>query len=303
MHGPIPSSETDERGMKPSHMIVHWTSLLLSNITGRPPRLAKHDGAAEQRQFRHHDWSALLTRFVQDGRVDYAGFVRVRRLLEAYLDRVSEARPDELAGADEQLAFYLNVFNAIVVHQVLLHYPIVSFRDIPAAFARPYPVGRENLSLHGLLHAKIRAYGDPRVHAAVVPAARSAPKLRVYTGVGLQQELQEQMQAFLADPARGLHVEQSTRTLVLPHIFRWFAGDFAAPSRMPSLTLSVRGLIRPSIALPFLQPYVSPAVSEMLRDSGTRLRFLPYNQALNDIENGSRRTHDAFVLRPPTPDP
>ena len=281
-----------------SATIVHWTSLLLANISGRTGVRGRglgvgssisgssfpipHPLTPDPHRFRHHDWRALLTRFVQDGRVDYANFVRVRRLLEAYLERVSDARPDELADADEQLAFYLNAFNAIVVHQVLLHYPIASFRDIPAAFARPYPVGRENVSLHELLHAKIRAYGDPRVHAAVVPAALSAPKLRPYTGAGLQGELQEQMRSLLADPARGLRVEQSTRTVVLPRLFRWFAGDFAAPSRMPSLTLALRGLVRPSIAIPFLQPYVAPSVSELLRDPGTRLRFLPYNWALNE---------------------
>ena len=122
---------------------------------------------------------------------------------------------------------------------MLLHYPIASFRDIPAAFARPYPVGRENLSLHELLHARIRAFGDPRVHAAIVPAAVSAPKLRAYTGPGLQSELDRQMCDFLGGVVHSPRAGQPL--VVFPRIVRWFAGDFPAPARMPCVHMLGRG--------------------------------------------------------------
>ncbi|MDQ5854185.1 MAG: DUF547 domain-containing protein, partial [Chloroflexota bacterium] len=251
--------------------IAHWASLLGANLFRRPHQTATRDDSTEPRRFRHDDWSTLLTHFTRDGRVDYLNFRRVRRVLEAYLERLSYARPDEFADADEQLAFYLNAFNAIAVHQVLLHYPVASFWDIPAAFARPYPVGRELLSLHQLLHGRIRAYGDPRVHAALVPAARSAPGLRAYTGGNLQAELDEQMRALLNDPAGELRVEPATRTLVVPRIFRWYAGDFAAPRHMPSVTMVVRGMLRPALALPFLRPYLPSAANELLNDQHARI--------------------------------
>ena len=234
--------------------------------------------------FRHDDWQALVGRFATDDGVDYHNFARVRRLLEGYLSRVSQTRPELWISAGERLALYLNAYNAIAIHQVLLHYPVGSLRDVPLAFARPYPVGRELHTLNTLLHAKIRAFGDPRVHAAVVPAARSAPRLRAYSPVDLDQELDIQLRALLADPARGLHSTDSEQRLDLSPIFRWFAGDFAAPERMPDLAVSIRGYLRPWIALPYLRPYMPPDLAKQGDAEAVRIKWLPFDWRLNDRE-------------------
>ena len=263
--------------------IVHWGSLLLASLSGRPPRIAPRGAPVGAGKFKHHDWSAFVARFAREGRVDYRNFRRVRRLLEEYLSRVSDARPDEFDYADEQLAFYLNAFNAITIYQVLQHYPVASIRDTPAAFARPFPVGPENLSLHELYHARIRAFGDPRVHAAVVPAAWSAPRLRAYSANGLQQELDEQMRELLADPSRGLRAAPHARTIALDRMFRWFAGDFAAPARMPSVGMTMRGLLQPTIGVPFLGRYLPERMDALLAETGGAIEWLTYDWRLNDF--------------------
>jgi hypothetical protein len=106
----------------------------------------------------------------------------------------------------------------------LLHYPVASIRDIGTAFARPYPVGPENLTLYHLLYGKIRRSGDPRVFAAVVPAARGGPTLRVYTTDGLQAELDEQVRAYL-ERTTTVNVQGATAYLTLPAGVRWFGLD------------------------------------------------------------------------------
>ena len=261
--------------------LVDPVSLALANLRGRPPRIAPGGGTAAPSRFRHHDWIALTVRFVQDGNVDYVNLTRVRRLLEAHLDRMSEARPDDFEHRDQQLAFYINAYNAIAVHQVVRHYPVTSLRDIPASFARPYPVGRENLSLHELLHAKIRAFGDPRAHAAVVPAAASAPPLRTYAAEHLRQELDDQLRSLLNDPMRGLRVESTTRTLWLSRIFLWYAGDFSAPGQRPGPAAMLSSRLRPALALDFLRPYMPAEAITLLDDRRHRIRFLPYDWRLN----------------------
>ena len=262
--------------MKPA-TIAYWASLGLANLRSGPPV-----PAAEGRQFRHEDWITLVNRFTNQGGVDYSTFLRVRRVLESYLDRLSEARVEQLRDADEQLALYINAYNALVVYQVLLHYPVGSLRDIPTAFTRPFPVGRENLSLHQLLHARIRRFGDPRAHAAVVPGAQSAPPLRGYTGAGLQTELDEQMRSVMTDKQRGLRLDSASRTVFLSQTFRRFAGDFAAGDRMPSFSNLLAGWLRPASVLPALRPYLPDAAREMLEVPGTRLAFLPYVWSLNE---------------------
>lgn len=213
--------------------------------------------------FRHDDWRALVTRFASDDGVDYAGLLRVRRLVGEYLRRLSHARPEQLVGQDDWLAFYLNAFNAIAVHQVIEHYPVASLRAIPHAFARPFPIGHALLSLNTLLHTRIRTFGDPRVHAAVVPANASAPPLRAYSGEGLQAELDRQLRGFLADPVRGIQTCAEDR-LKVSGIVRRFAGDFAAPEHMPSVLALALGRAEPRRAMTFLEPYLLAPINASL---------------------------------------
>ncbi len=245
-------------------------------------RKAPAANGGEVRPFRHDDWQTLVAHFTGDDGVDYRNFARVRRLLEGYLGRIARARPDLWSIPSERLALYLNAYNAIAIHQVIQYYPVGSLREIPLAFARPYPVGRELLTLNTLLHAKIRAFGDPRVHAAVVPAARSAPRLRAYTAAELDRELDVSVRALLADPIGGLRGTDEGQPVQLSPIFRWFAGDFAAPGRIPDLVMNMRGYLRPEIALPYLRPYMPPAVVDHLKRPGTRMTWLPYDWSLND---------------------
>jgi hypothetical protein len=248
---------------------------------GRPPRMAPPGAPTGPGRFRHHDWSAFVLRFAGAEGVDYRTFARVQRLLREYLSRLSDVDPDEFDFADEQLAFYLNAYNALAVFQVLRHYPVVSPRDVPAAFTRPFPVGRENLSLHELLHAKIRAFGDPRVHAAVAPAAASAPRLRAYTAENLQTELDEQMRSLLADPRRGLRLLADRNSVALSATIVDYAGDFAAAGGAPTLRSTLRGRLQPGSALPYLRRFLPEQTAAAIHGT-PRIERLPYDWRLNE---------------------
>ena len=261
--------------------VVDAATLLQAVFAARRLRIPERAEDESRRSFRHDDWKALMARFAPEGRVDYPNFQRVRRLVEEYLGRLSHARPDEWADGREQLAFYLNAYNAIAIYQVLLVYPVGSIRDVHTAFSRPYPIGRELHTLHTLLHTKIRAFGDPRIHAAVVPAARSAPRLAAYVGADLDRSLDAQMREMLADAAYGLQVDRGKHVLALNSTFRWFAGDFAAPASMPSVTMLARGLVTSASVIDRLRPYLPTGAADLIADPQTRIKWLPYNWELN----------------------
>jgi hypothetical protein len=258
---------------------VSWA---VASAWGQRPHLAPlRDGVAAGR-FEHGEWTALLGRFVDSsGMVDYHNFQRVRRLVEVYLRRLARVEPDDFTDADDQLAFYLNAYNAIAVHQVLLHYPVNSIRQIAGAFVRIYPVGRRNVSLH-LLHANLlRAFGDPRIHAAISIAARSGAKLRPFSGPNLQAELDAALRQLLADPVYGARYDAATNTLYLPAMLRWFAGDFLAPHLMPKPWHLVRGIIDVDRLASILAPYMPPRFATVhLQQS--RVKALPFDWTLND---------------------
>lgn len=162
------------KAYQPLPALVEGSVWAAGAVAGRAPHIGPLYGGTGAGRFGHSEWSALLGRFVRNGAVEYPTFRRVQRLVSEYLRRLAQVDPETFIDADDQLALYLNAYNAIAVHQVLQHDPIRSIREIPGAFLRPYPIGRRNLSLHTLHATILRAFGDPRIHAAINPAARGA---------------------------------------------------------------------------------------------------------------------------------
>lgn len=249
----------------------------------RPLRIAPLRQGVGAGRVQHGEWQALLVRFVHDGAVDYATLRRVRRLLEAYLERLAEHDPERFADADDQLAFYLNAYNAIAVYQIVIHPGARSLREIPDAFTRSFAVGRRNLSLHVLHGGVLRAFGDPRVHVAIVPAARGAAPLQAqaFTGAQLQAQLDAALRRLLADPVHGARYDATHNTLWLSPIFGWFAGDFLYPQAMPGLRGLLAGWRHPQRVVTALRPFLPAAIDAALARRPT-IRFLAFDWSLND---------------------
>jgi hypothetical protein len=229
----------------------------------------------------HAEWTAILRRWVKDGRVDYAALHRqARRPLAAYLAALSGAcRTDyERWTTAERIAFWINAYNAFTVQLVLDHYPIASIRSIGwlpgAAFRRRFipmaDLEGRSISLDDIEHETLRkAFHEPRIHFALVCAARSCPALReeAYRGADLDRQLDDQGRAFLRDPAKN-RVDGATRTLYLSSIFEWFRGDFQeAAGSLPS----------------FVARYLDGDPATV---ADYRVEFLDYDWALNDREQG-----------------
>ncbi|HEY0735459.1 MAG TPA: DUF547 domain-containing protein [Herpetosiphonaceae bacterium] len=269
--------------------VVDSLTWLTAAAAGRRPRVGPLRSGIGAGRFQHGEWTALLSRFTHiDGTIDYGTMVRVRRLVEVYLRRLAEADPETFADADDQLAFYLNAYNAIAVHQVLRSYPVRSIRQIPGALTRPYPIGRRNVSLN-ILHASIlRTFGDPRIHAAINPATRGSGPLQpqAFSGSGLQQELDAAMRRLLNDPAHGARLEVKTKSIYISSIFRLFGGDFLQPHTMPSLVGLVAGWMNTAPLVMVVAPYLPSELAIAVRQNQLDVRFLPYVWTLNDRVSG-----------------
>jgi hypothetical protein len=228
----------------------------------------------------HAAWTSLLRGNVSDGLVDYATLKRDRRpALDAYLRSLESAERSELEAwpRADQLAFWINAYNAYTVKLVLDHHPLRSIRSIGflpgAAFKRNFiPVERaagRKLSLDDIEHRILRErFHEPRIHFAIVCASRSCPVLRdeAYRGRDLDAQLDEAARAFLRDPARNRY-DPASRTLSLSSIFKWFRGDFeAAAGTLPA----------------FVARYVDEPTAEALRRGSVKVEFLDYDWSLNE---------------------
>jgi hypothetical protein len=211
--------------------------------------------------------------------VDYAALKRDGLpALEAYLRSLEAVDTTAYATwtRHEQLAFWLNAYNAYMWKVVAENHPLKSVRDIGkvafSAFKRPFiplaALERRVLSLDDIEHQIVRKrFSEPRIHFALVCAARSCPALRgeAYRAADLDRQLDEDGRAFLADSARN-QFDPKTRTLRLSEIFKWFRGDFEAAA---------------GNLLAFVARYVVAATAAALKAPGVALEFLPYDWSLN----------------------
>src|SRR5688500_5159413 len=160
--------------------------------------------------FDHSAFDRLLKAHVTaDGRVDYDGFSRAPAFAE-YLGQRARAAPDTLSR-DEQLAFWINAYNAYTIQLVNAHGERKSIRNINKTLGvikamGPWKeeivrAGGKTMSLDFVEHEIIRKrFREPRIHFALVCAARSCPPLRreAYTGARLEAQLEEQARIFIA---------------------------------------------------------------------------------------------------------
>ena len=178
----------------------------------------------------HAEWDDVLTRHVRGGRVDY---LLVRRDEAGRLDRYLEhlARVDHRAlPRSERMALYINAYNATMVREVARRikaaYSVAS-DDFALFDEKVVRLKEGRLSLNELEHRIVRPIGDPRIHAALVCAARSCPPLipRAYRAADLDRVLDANVRRWLNDPALN-RVDATGKRLFLSRIFEWYAVDF-----------------------------------------------------------------------------
>ncbi len=186
---------------------------------------------------RENDLAAVLRARVHDGRVDYASLKHHRTDLDAWLvwaASVPQKRFDEWPRA-RRLALLINVYNATTLRLVIDHYPIASIRKVGAFWdlKGPWrlPVVRlfgRTITLDELEQGVIRPqYAQPRVHFALVCAAKGCPPLRgePYIGTRLDAQLDDQARAFLSQNGKN-RADAKNRTAHLSPIFKWYMADF-----------------------------------------------------------------------------
>ena len=82
----------------------------------------------------HKVFNELLSKYVSLGKVDYTGIkTKSQETLLTYLNLLSKIKPAELINStqSDQLAVYINAYNAFTIAAVLDHWPVESIRDIP----------------------------------------------------------------------------------------------------------------------------------------------------------------------------
>jgi len=236
--------------------------------------------------FDHSAFDALLKAHVVAGLVDYDGFAKAQSF-PRYLSGLAAFDPVGLPR-DEQLAFWINVYNAYTIQLVNQHGERRSIRNInrTLGFVRAYGPWTEKLAavggkVYGLDEIEqgiIRpTYQEPRIQFALVCAAMGCPPLRseAYVGARLDAQLADQGQIFVTSQPAKNRGDVASRTVYLSPIFssfrdyiKDFGGSAAAVGR-------------------YIARYFGEGPEKALLLSGRfKVEETPYDWRLNSQANG-----------------
>lgn len=236
---------------------------------------------------RHAVYDTLLATHVSGGLVDYRGLLSEREVLREYvtgLARVGETEYNEFSD-NEQLAFLINAYNAYTLELILQNYPVESITGIPGAWdEKRWALLGESVTLNELEHELIRKqFNEPRIHAALVCAARGCPPLKdeAYTAERLQGQLEAVTRDFVTDSTRN-RLDMTQGLLEISKIFEWYGNDFVSqwgqaevPEGSPTSPVhrAMVGLFR---------EYLLPNQTLYLRTNPVRIEYLDYDWSLNE---------------------
>ena len=220
----------------------------------------------------HAIWNALLVEYVDDkSRVDYARLKeQASDRLEAYAQELALARQPDLETPQGK-AFLINAYNALVIRWIVKNYPIKSIMATPNPFRKArHKVAGEKMSLDEI-ESRLRATGDPRIHSALVCAARSCPPLRTeaYLPEHVDQQLEHNTRRWLANSDLN-KIDAAHQHAEVSAIFDWYQDDFAS---------------YPGGLSGFLRHYSPPKTATATVDDKLLISIKDYDWGLNDQSN------------------
>ena len=234
---------------------------------------------AEDTVFSHDLLDQVLREHVDEkGQVNYTKLKANPEKLEAYLDLLAFANPEELSY-NEQLTFWINAYNALVIKGIVDRYPITSVQDVKlfnGFFSRlKFHIAGKIYSPDQIEHDIVRTeFADPRAHFVLVCASSSCPPLwnRAYTAEKLEARLETATFNFIRNPEH-VRIDRAKRRVYVSKIFKWYDDDFKE---------GYDGVAD------FLADYLPPEDAEYLESTDVQFRYLDYDWTLNDFSNNSQ---------------
>ena len=222
-------------------------------------------GQANSKAPSHQAFDELLKKHVtKDGIVNYKGFIQEKAKLDKYLDLLSNNAPDrEKWSKDEQLAYWINAYNAFTVKLIVDNYPTKSIRDLGPKLKIPlikdvwhyqfFKIGGVESSLDEIEHSILRKeFDEPRIHFAINCASVSCPPLlnEAFVPEKIESQLQKVTVSFINDPTRNKITPDQAQ---ISSIFSWFQGDFTKKgSLIDFLNLYSKVKIKPNAKISHL---------------------------------------------------
>jgi hypothetical protein len=244
----------------------------------------------------HAALDRMLDLYVRDGLVYYNAIRSERNRLDGYLASLDgpSARNVDQWERNDQIAFWLNAYDAWVLKAVVDHFPIRgradaypsnSIRQIPGVFDKTgRRVAGRTLTLDEIEKSVLAGFNDPRLFLAIGRGAVGSGRLRseAYVGDRLEAQLTAVEEEFTTG-GRLLHIDEASGVVSVTPILSWREAEFVnayaagAPPRYAQRSPIERAL------LAFIDPHLLTHEREFLEPNNFRVEFMPFDWRLNEL--------------------
>ncbi|MFL6281007.1 MAG: DUF547 domain-containing protein [Vicinamibacterales bacterium] len=246
----------------------------------------------------HRPFDQILDVNVRDGLVYYRTLRGSRSGLDRYATSLNvTAATYQTWSREQQMAFWLNAYNAFVLQTVVDRYPIDgsskaypsnSVRQIPGAFEQmKHRAAGQTLTLDEIEKKILPQFKEPRLYLALGRGAIGSGRLRseAYTGDRLKQQLDDVQKEFVSEQTM-IRIDRSANQISVTPIISWHDAEFVA-AYDPGATgpLAQRSPIERAIVA-FVMPRLLPLEKEFLQKNEFKLTYHPFDWRLNDLTGG-----------------
>jgi Protein of unknown function, DUF547 len=255
------------------------------------PAVRAQESPAESARRKNFD--QLLDLYVRNGDVYYRALKSDRAKLDGFVTSLAAAAVDKLSRP-QQLAFWLNAYNALVLKTVIDHYPIAgrsaeypakSIRQIAGAFERlPQRVAGRTITLDEIERTVLAGLNDPRAFFAIGRGATGSGRLRseAFDASRIEEQLTEAADE-CPTRAQCVRLERESGKLHASSIFSWREKEFVAAyaDKAPAVFASRSPIERAIVA--YILPKMLPSEKEYLEKNSFQVVYEPFDWTLNDL--------------------
>jgi hypothetical protein len=245
---------------------------------------------AQGAELLHRPLDQILDVNVRDGLVYYRALKADRGRLDRYVASLN-VPPAVYQGWSkaQQMAFWVNAYNAFVLATVINHYPLQgTIKQIPGAFDKtPWRAAGKTVTLDQIEKTILPEFKEPRLYLALGRGGVGSGRLRseAYTGERIDKQLDDLRQEFVNDRHMYL-LDRLANTLSVTPILSWREAEFVAgyADKADAVFAQRSPLERAVIAL--ITPHLLPSEKEFIRQNQWRMAFLEMDWRLNDLTGG-----------------
>ena len=246
----------------------------------------------------HTPLDEILDANVRDGLVYYRALKSTRGRLDRYVASLNvPAATYNGWSKPQQMAFWVDAYNAFVLETVIDHYPIHgtapgapsnSIRQIPGAFNRTtWRAAGRSVTLDAIENTILPPFNEPRLFLALVRGAVGSGRLRseAYTGDRLERQLSD-LQAEFVTNREMLQIDRTAGTMVVTPIVSWHDQAFVAAFDKGDAAFAARSPIERAI-IAFIMPNLLPLEKDFVQQNHFAVTFGTFDWHLNDLTGRS----------------